>query len=64
MMVTSQYCLSAPKFAMSFFMMDTILISLKVSVSMDGQKNASQSNTTSSEFLQPLMSCFRQYMGG
>ena len=31
---------------------------------MDGQKDATQSNTTSSEFLQPLMSCFRQYMGG
>ena len=54
---------SPPKFAILFLMNNTFTFSKGICV--DGwTKNATQSNTTSPEFLQPLMSCFRQCMGG
>ena len=52
-----------PKFANFFLMNKTFTFSKSICV--EGMtKNATQSKTTSLKFLQPLMFCFRQYMGG
>ena len=52
-----------PKFAILFLMNNTFTFSKGICV--DGwTKNATQSNTTSPEFLQPLMFSIRQCMGG
>ena len=62
MMVTNQYCLIFPYICYLFLINKTFTFSK--SICMDGRKNATKRNKTSSEFLQPLLSCFQQNMGG